>query len=98
MAHRSTRDVSRSRPMHMIRLGVLVLSGAVGLTGAARPVQAAGCHVQDRPVLGYPLSWERDQEEVRASRASSVRQVPPLLRSAPCQGEVPKPPGSPSIV
>ena len=67
-------------------LGILlVLSGA-------RPSYAAGCHVQDRPVVQLSLSWEKPQKI--DPQAPSGILAPPVLTHVPCGGEIPLAPGS----
>src|SRR5262249_28144547 len=62
------------------------LAGWVVLATASR-AQAAGCHVQDRPLLRFALSWEIDQTTARS--ASELRSGPPVLSRSPCGSEVP---------
>src|SRR5437762_5697683 len=83
----SDLGVSRSRPMPLNRLGILVSAGILCLWAATRPARAAGCHVPDRPVLGTTLSWEQEgRVELCFPRAALA---PPVLSHPPCPGEVP---------
>jgi hypothetical protein len=82
----SNLGVSRSRPMPMSWLGILVLTGILSLLAATRPAQA-GCHASDRPVLGITLSWEQDQDIHLSSSSASLG--PPILSHLPCPAEIP---------
>jgi hypothetical protein len=53
----------------------------------ARPSQAAGCHVQDRPVVSGTLSWEARQEI--APETAQVSPPPPVLTHTRCGDEIP---------
>jgi hypothetical protein len=79
--------VSRSRPMPLNRLGILVLTGILCSTAAARPARAAGCHVPDRPVLGTRLSWEQEPSDDLGPTMAAL--APPVLTHLPCPGEIP---------
>jgi hypothetical protein len=66
--------------------------GILFLIIGAQPSYAAGCHVQDRPVLQISLSWENLQEI--DPLAPSRILAPPILTHVPCGGETPFAPGS----
>jgi hypothetical protein len=78
---------ARTRTVWVISaLGILLL--IIG----AQPSYAAGCHVQDRPVLQRSLSWENLQQI--DPQAPTRILAPPVLTHVPCGSEVPFAPGS----
>ena len=81
-------DVSRAVPVHPGRIWIFLLWGLLCLLGGVNTSQAAGCHMQDRIVLGAMLSWEN--ELVVDLSAQPFVQLPPVLAMPPCQGEVPR--------
>jgi hypothetical protein len=81
-------DVSRAVPVHSGREWMFLLWGLLCALGGVESSQAAGCHMQDRIVLGSTLSWEK--ELVVDLSAEPPIQLPPLLAEPPCQGEVPR--------
>jgi hypothetical protein len=69
------------------RAHVLCFLAACFALAATLHAQAAGCHVQDRPLLRFALSWEIDQTTARF--ASELSNIPPVLSRLPCGSEVP---------
>jgi hypothetical protein len=86
--------VSRSRPMSLNGLAILVAAGMLCLLTAERPARAAGCHVPDRPVLGTKSAWEQEPGLELGSTTTPV--APPVLTHPPCSGEVPHAPNASS--
>jgi hypothetical protein len=81
-------DVSRAVPVHSGREWMFLLWGLLCALGGVESSQAAGCHMQDRIVLGSTLSWEK--ELVVDLSAEPIAQLPPVLAEPRCQGEVPR--------
>jgi hypothetical protein len=81
-------DVSRTVPVHPGRGWIFLLWAVLCLLSGVKTTQAAGCHIQDRIVLGSTLSWEKELA-VDVS-AEPLVQLPPVLAVPPCQGEVPQ--------
>jgi hypothetical protein len=79
--------VSRSGRINPNRLVLLALAMIVSVPLGDSSARAAGCHVPDRPVLGMPLSWERDQRF--ESGMIPDHRAPLALTHVPCSGEVP---------
>jgi hypothetical protein len=93
---RSDINVSHSVRARTCYLNVFWLLAALCLMNAGSPSWAAGCHVQDRPVLQSTLSWEIDQRTELVS--SPIGQAPLVLTHPPCGGEVPLASGSPMLL
>jgi len=87
MPNSSVSVVPRSVHAWTNRARALCLMAALCVLAAAAPSQAAGCHVQDRPLLRFALSWEIEQTTARS--ASELRSAPPVLSRLPCGSEVP---------
>ena len=87
MTNRSNIVVPRSVRARTCRVYVFWSMAALCLPSTARPSRAAGCHVQDRPVLQSTLSWDTDQSVKLAK--SPIVQPPPVLNHPPCEGETP---------
>jgi len=80
-------DVSRAAAEYFGRGWIFLLTGFLCLVGFVDTTRAAGCHMQDRIVLGSTPSWEK-QLVVDLSAEPRV-QFPPVLAKSHCQGEVP---------
>jgi hypothetical protein len=71
---------------------MLALAMLVSSPLGARPAQAAGCHVPERPVLGMQHS-SRGEARLQAWEMTDLRQVaPPILAQLPCPGQFPHSP------
>jgi hypothetical protein len=79
-------DVSRAIPLYSDCGCKVLLCGLLCLLGAVNTSQAAGCHIQDRIVLGSTPSWEK--ELIVDLSPKPVIQLPPVLAEPPCHGEV----------
>ena len=55
----------------------------------ARPVQAAGCHVPDRPVLGVNSTGQDDPHIAAWVWQAGGAVAPPALRRLPCPDQIP---------
>jgi hypothetical protein len=86
LTNRSDFVVHRSVRNWTSRAYVFGLMTALCVVTAVRPSRAAGCHVQERPVLQSTLSWESDQ---KIGPATPIAQAPPVLAHPPCGGEIP---------
>jgi hypothetical protein len=53
------------------------------------PVQAAGCHVPERAILGVRTAGERDGRTKAWEMADISKIAPPILTHLPCPGEDP---------
>ena len=90
----SPADVSRWGQTRLYRVALLALFGALGVLVDARPAQAMGCHVRDRPVLGLSTSLESaisGQPDTAwiAHPSPRVRAAPVLGRHPRCAGTTP---------
>src|SRR5262245_10385726 len=78
----------------MLVLAILVwLSTPMG----ARPAQAAGCHVPERPIVATPLSWEREGRLEAWAMTEDGPLAPPVLKRVPCPGEIPHVPATSTL-
>lgn len=82
-----------------VRFLAVALIGVAGLFIPTRPAAAAGCHAEDRPVLGVRLSWE--VESPSTSVTDLYLEPLPAYRPVPCTDETARPsprtiPGSPA--
>jgi hypothetical protein len=78
----------------MLALAMLVwLSSPMG----ARPAQAAGCHVPERPIVATPLSWERDDRLEAWAMTEDTPLAAPALTRVPCPGEIPHVPATSTL-
>jgi hypothetical protein len=68
---------------------ILALTGTLFLVVGPRSVQATGCHVPERPVLGRFLFLERSHETGLSPTNSRAAFAPPAIMPVPCQGETP---------
>jgi hypothetical protein len=85
----SDRDVPRPGLSNLSRPAMIALAILFSSPLGARPVQAAGCHVPERPVLKMGLSWSHESR-LQAWEMAGIRPVaPPVLTHLPCPGEVP---------
>jgi hypothetical protein len=60
----------------------------------ARPAQAAGCHVTDRPVLGVNPPLQDARHVAAWVMPDDGELAPPVLARVPCPGETPQASGS----
>ncbi len=76
----------------LTRLALLALALLASSPLGARPAQAAGCHVPERPVLGMRHSGH-GEARLRAWELADLRRIaPPIVTHLPCPGDVPHSP------
>lgn len=80
--------MSRPGPTLWFRALAVALLGVIGLSAAAWPAQATGCHAAERPVLGLSMAGEG---ELSASASPERFEQRPAARftRTPCRGETP---------
>lgn len=76
-----------SRPA-MFALAMLVW---LALPLGARPAQASGCHIPERPILGVNPAGFHDRHIAAWSLHDRTEAAPPVLTRVPCPGETPRP-------
>jgi hypothetical protein len=81
--------VPRPRLSNLSRLAMLALAMFVSSLLGARPVQAASCHVPERPVLGMRYSGNGESVLQAWEMTENHPVAPPILTQVPCSGEVP---------
>jgi hypothetical protein len=79
--------VSGSFPKAIGRLCVLTLLGMVGLAADARPARAQGCHVPERPTLGFSTNSTAHPFDIDALRSPTVETKVQVI-PRPCSGDL----------